>query len=253
MSYANNQGVRIYYEVEGQGPLLMLAHTFRRNLNRWRQIGFADTLKNDYRLILFDARGHGKSDKPHDPVAYGTKMVEDVIAILDDMRINKTNYFGYSMGAGVGFKAAVSHPDRFTSFILGGSSPYPPEIPGNLPTLPTDPDVFLRLVEQQLERPLKHDERKAELANDLEALRACTISWRDITSLSNHELSRISVPCLVYAGDLDPAYAGAKEASSHIPGAKFFSLHGLNHAQAGPRLQDIPHVKEFLAEVSKKK
>jgi pimeloyl-ACP methyl ester carboxylesterase len=258
MPYANATGVRIYYEVEGWGPPLMLAHAFRRNLNRWRQIGFAGALKNDYRLILFDARGHGESDKPHDPAAYGTKMVEDVIAVLDDLRVDRTHYFGYSMGAGVGFKAAVSHPDRFTSFILGGFSPYPAPVSGNAPpariakqvhTLPADPEMFLRSVEQQLGRPPAPDEKEAELANDLEALSAVTVTWGEIATLTDQELSRITVPCLLYAGDLDPAYAGAKEASSHIPGARFLSLRGLNHAQAGPDLQVIRHVKEFLAQV----
>jgi pimeloyl-ACP methyl ester carboxylesterase len=260
MPYVKNGDINIYYEVEGQGPPLMLAHSFRRNLDRWRQTGFTDALKNDYRLILFDARGHGKSDKPHDPTAYGIKMVEDVVAVLDDLRINRTNFFGYSMGAGVGFKAAVSHYGRFTSFILGGFNPYPTKVPGNttpadeskqISILPADPEVFLRLVEQHLGRPLTPDERKAELANDFEALSACTVTWREITTLTNHDLSRISVPCLLYAGDLDPVYAGAKEASSHIPGAKFFSLPGLNHAQAGPDLQVILHVKEFLARITK--
>lgn len=254
MPYANNQGVRIYYEVEGQGHPLMLAHTFRRNLNRWRQTGFVDALKSDYRLILFDARGHGESDKPHDPTAYGIKMVEDVIVVLDDLRTNRTNYLGYSMGAGVGFKAAVSYPDRFNCFILGGSTPYPTIVQGNAPPiLPPDSELFIRRVEQQLGRPLTPDERQAELANDFEALSACTISWQDITSLSNLDLSYISVPCLLYAGDLDPAYAAVKEASSHISGAKFLSLPGLNHAQASLSPQILLRIREFLAEVTKKK
>jgi pimeloyl-ACP methyl ester carboxylesterase len=253
MPYAKNEGVRIYYEVEGQGPPLMLAHSFRRNLNRWREIGFADALKNDYTLIMFDARGHGKSDKPHHPAAYGLKMAEDVISVLDDLHIERTHYYGYSMGAGVGFKNAVNHPDRFLSFILGGFNPYPPKDPRNVSILPSDPEVFLRLVEQVLGRPLTPDEKKAELANDLEALSASTAGWSEIATINDSDLSHVSVPCLIYAGDLDPAYAGAKQASGHIPGAEFLELPGLNHALAGPGpdLQIIPPVKEFLAGLSR--
>jgi pimeloyl-ACP methyl ester carboxylesterase len=253
MPYANAGGINIYYEVEGQGPPLVLAHSFRRNLNRWRQVGVVDALKNDYRLILFDARGHGKSDKPHDPAAYGNKMVGDVIAVLDDLHISKTHYFGYSMGAGVGFKAAILHPDRFTSFILGGSSPYPPKsppatVPKQTPALPADPEVFIRSVEKMLGRPLTSDERQAELDNDFAALNADIAGWDEIPTLNDQQLSRISVPWLIFAGEQDSAYAGAKEAASHIPGAKFLSLPG-NHATASPDLKIIPPIKEFLATV----
>jgi pimeloyl-ACP methyl ester carboxylesterase len=251
MPYTNNDGVRIYYEVEGQGPPLMLAHSFRRNLNRWRELGLADALKNDYMLILFDARGHGKSDKPHDPAAYGSKMAGDVIAVLDDLRIEKTHYYGYSMGAGVGFKNAVSHPGRFLSLILGGFNPYPPENPGGVTTLPSDPEIFLRTVERVLGRSLTPDEKQAELANDMEALSASTATWSEIATLTDRDLSRISMPCLLYAGDFDPSYAGAKEAAQHIPGAEFLSLPGLNHATAAYGPQVLTKVKEFLARVSR--
>jgi pimeloyl-ACP methyl ester carboxylesterase len=255
MPYVSSRGVRIYYEVAGQGPPLILAHAFRRNLNRWRETGVADALKNDYRLILFDARGHGKSDRPHEPAAYGLNMVEDVISVIDDLHISWTNYFGYSMGAGVGFKAAVIHPDRFSSFVLGGFDPYPaktPPSPGPRPArvLPSDPEAFIRLVEQTLGRPLTNVERQFELSNDLATLNACIAGW-NMATFDDQALSCISVPCLLYAGELDPAFAGAREASRHIPGARFLSFPGLDHAGAGPNLEYLPRIIDFLADVTK--
>jgi pimeloyl-ACP methyl ester carboxylesterase len=239
----------------------MLAHGITRSTQRWRQLGFVDALKRDNTLVLFDARGHGQSDKPHDPAAYGINMVRDVIAVLDDLKIDRTNYFGYSMGAGVGFRAAVSYPERFSSLILGGWSPYRTQSPGNAPsatnvpdqvsTLRNDPEAFLRLREQQLGRPLTPDERKAELANDPDALSALLAKFRDVATLNNTELACISLPCLLYAGDLDSMYAGAKEASGHMPHAEFFSLPGLDHVQAGASNLVLPHVREFLSRVNK--
>jgi len=70
MPYADNQGIRIHYQVEGKGPPLMLQHGFTSNLKSWRQFGYVDALKHHYQLILLDARGHGASDKPHDPAAF---------------------------------------------------------------------------------------------------------------------------------------------------------------------------------------
>ncbi len=68
MPYASNQGVHIYYEVEGQGAPLVMAHGMGAggDLNAWRRTGYTDALKDEFQLILFDFRGHGQSDRPHE-------------------------------------------------------------------------------------------------------------------------------------------------------------------------------------------
>ena len=76
-------------------------------------------------------------------------------------------------------------------------------------------------------------------------------TFRDVATLSNQELSHISAPCLLYAGESDTMYDGAKEASTQIPQATFFSLPGLDHVQAGASPLALPHIKEFLARVSR--
>jgi len=125
MPYANNQGVRIHYEVEGDGPPLMLLHGYSGNLKSWHRCGYVDPLKNDYNLILIDARGHGASDKPHDPEVYELKLlVADIAAVLDDLNISKAHFLGYSMGGRIGFGIAKYAPERFYSLIIGGAHPY---------------------------------------------------------------------------------------------------------------------------------
>ena len=90
MPYANNQGIRIHYEVEGEGSPLVLQGGIYLSLEFWQQAGYVEPLKNDYRLIMLDARGHGDSDKPHDPEAYKLALlVADVVAVLDDLNISK--------------------------------------------------------------------------------------------------------------------------------------------------------------------
>jgi pimeloyl-ACP methyl ester carboxylesterase len=104
MPYANNNGVKIYYEVEGEGPPLVLAHPLTASLNSWKRDKFPDALRKDFQLILFDARGHGQSDKPGEASAYAvTTMANDVLTLLDTIGIRTTHYFGYSMGAKIGF------------------------------------------------------------------------------------------------------------------------------------------------------
>jgi pimeloyl-ACP methyl ester carboxylesterase len=260
MPYANNNGVKIYYEVEGKGPPLVLAHGVGGNLNMWRKVGgYVDVLKNDYQLILFDDRGHGRSDKPHDAADYGSKMTDDVISILDSMHISRAYYFGYSMGARIGYYLAAIHGDRFGGFILGGAGVIDAatfraraEVTQNLMNLPKDRQAALIGREKELGRPLTSEEKAEFLAIDPEALLALRSALAAMPELNRQYLSAISSPCLLYCGDADPRYTGTKEAAGYIPNARFVSLPGLDHrpafAQSGVIL---PHIKEFLTQVSK--
>ena len=91
------------------------------SLEDWRDFEFVDALKDDYQLILIDALGHGKSDKPHDSKYYGSNSAKDVIAVLDDLKFSTIHYFGYSMGGGIGLQLVTFFPERFKSMIIGGA------------------------------------------------------------------------------------------------------------------------------------
>ena len=74
MPFADNNGTRIHYHVEGEGTPLLLQHGFTSSIKNWYTNGYVEPLKQDYKLILVDARGHGESDKPHDPAQYDLKL-----------------------------------------------------------------------------------------------------------------------------------------------------------------------------------
>src|SRR5262249_24209739 len=123
MPYTVSSGIRIHYEVEGQGPTLVLQHGFTHNLRRWFLHGYVDVLRNDYELVLVDARGHGSSDKPHNSSAYTLAAhVGDVVAVLDDLNRATATFWGYSMGGRVGFGLAKHAPGRIDAFVIGGAS-----------------------------------------------------------------------------------------------------------------------------------
>ena len=125
MPYARNEGVRIHYEVEGEGPPLVLQHGFSESVVDWYETGYVKALKPDYRLILIDARGHGDSDKPHDPEAYLlNRRVGDVTAVLDAIDIATAVYWGYSMGGWIGFGMANYAKERVRALVIGGQHPY---------------------------------------------------------------------------------------------------------------------------------
>jgi pimeloyl-ACP methyl ester carboxylesterase len=264
MPYANNQGIRIYYEVEGQGQPLVLAHGMGGggDLNAWRNTGYTYALKNDFQLVLFDLRGHGKSDKPTTS-STGSNAVDDIVSVLDSLDIAKAHYFGYSMGASAGFKQAISHADRFNSFILGGMTPgqWPEEmikavnISRELTKLRrTDPEAYFVEMESLLGHTMTPEERSAYLARDAEtgSIEQAT-PHNNEPALSEQDLAGIKVPCLLYCGDLDPFHNGAQESVQHMPRAVFISMHGFNHITAFYRSDVVvPFVKQFLYVVNNK-
>ena len=69
MIFVDNKGVQISYKVEGEGTPLVLIHGGFGYKEMWEEMGVVESLKNQYKLISIDLRGHGLSDKPHDPSA----------------------------------------------------------------------------------------------------------------------------------------------------------------------------------------
>ena len=95
MPYARNQKAHIHYEVEGEGPPLVLVHGLAGTLGDWRGMGYAAALNSDYRLILIDVRGCGASAKLYDLADYRPELIAgDIVAVLDDLGIDKAHYMG---------------------------------------------------------------------------------------------------------------------------------------------------------------
>ena len=115
------KGVKIHYLVEGTGEPVVLIHGLDSSAHlNWEAPGVMDALAVDHRVIALDLPGYGESDKPNDPSAYGQAWIEDVILLLDHLKIEKAHIVGYSMGGMVALKLFAEHPDRVLSGTLGG-------------------------------------------------------------------------------------------------------------------------------------
>src|SRR3712207_504342 len=100
--FFDSNGMRIRYVEQGSGPPVVLIHGFSGSLDTgWVETGVLPKLAADYRVIALDCRGHGQSDKPHDPKSYGRQMSEDVVRLLDHLNISRAHIVGHSMGAGI--------------------------------------------------------------------------------------------------------------------------------------------------------
>lgn len=115
-----------YDDIRPAGKLngtVVLVHGFATNrAENWKRLGwYAAFERRGYRVVAVDLRGHGMSDKPHDPTAYaGDEMADDLLRLMDHLKLGRVELMGYSLGAHLCAAAAVADPRRVASLILGG-------------------------------------------------------------------------------------------------------------------------------------
>lgn len=251
MPYSKNGNINIYYEVVGHGPPLVMHHGFSRSLEDWKNYGYVDELKNEYKLIMMDARGHGRSDKPNQPEAYTmNERVGDVASILDKLGIETTNFFGYSYGGRVAYELGRWIPERITSLIIGGcgagslSSRY---IENNIKQLQRSSKVISS--DHKQTSVVKSRLQTYQLVNDINALIAILKQpWTDLQK----DLPEMKIPILLFGGEFDYALPGIVEAVKNLPKAEFVSFPGLDHTQTITRIDLItPVIRDFLIGINK--
>jgi pimeloyl-ACP methyl ester carboxylesterase len=247
MPFVVNQGVRIHYENIGNGPPLVMHHGTLGSGTDFIDCGYVDALKADHQVILLDSRGHGQSDKPHDPRAYDLALrASDVLAVLDELGVQKVDYFGYSLGGWIGFGLAKCALERFRSFIFVASHPYAENLQPFRDLMPRDRDAFSVMVDQVFGSRLTSAMRTRLLANDLDALRTLT---EDRESNADVMASMI-MPCLFIVGERDPRLEQARQCACDLPNATFIGLPECDHADFAVRGERvIPHLKTFLSKV----
>ena len=148
MSLTDNSGVQIHYEVVGDGLPLVLGHGSFGSLDDWKDLSYVDALCSSHTLILVDARGHGRSGKPHDQSAYDlAQRVSDITAVLDALGIDTADQMGYLMGGWIGFGLARYAPQRVRSLILEGAHPIAESMEAFRALIPELPEAFVTLLE----------------------------------------------------------------------------------------------------------
>ena len=121
-TFTASDGVAIHYQVQGRGDPVVLLHGITGTAaSNWGAAGIIDRLAEEFQVIAVDQRGHGKSDKPHDPASYGERMALDVVDLLDHLRLQQAHVVGYSMGGFITMKLVALAPDRLLSAVVGGA------------------------------------------------------------------------------------------------------------------------------------
>ncbi|MHB1424732.1 MAG: alpha/beta fold hydrolase [Gemmataceae bacterium] len=256
----DSNGVKIHYRVEGEGEPVLLIHGFAANASfQWGASGIIKALAKDHRVIAVDVRGHGKSGKPTEVKQYGTEMVEDVVRLLDHLKIKKAHVVGYSMGALIAGKLMALHPDRLLSATLGGAVPLPEGV--KLPPFVADladslekgkgiaplisalmPAGTPKLSDnamEQLNRQLVGDNGKA--------LAAVVRSWKTL-AVTKEQLKANKVPTLILMGESDPLKQGIEVIKDDLANVKVVTIDGVGHMTAFASPKFLAELKKFLEE-----
>ena len=122
MPYLDRDGVRIFYEAEGDGPPVLLSHGYSATSRMWdEQVAH---LKDRHRVIRWDFRGHGESDYPDDQGAYSeASTVADMAAILDACDVDRAVVGGLSLGGYMSLAFNLKHAARVRALMLFDTGP----------------------------------------------------------------------------------------------------------------------------------
>src|SRR5262245_26494764 len=239
--FFESNGVKIHYTVEGKGEPVVLVHGFAVNVPlQWGPV--IKSLAGQYQVIALDNRGHGRSGKPHDPKQYGVQMVEDVVRLLDHLKIKKAHVVGYSLGAFVTLKMLTTHPDRFLTATLGGAGLGDRKELDFLDKLAASIEKgrnFGPLIERlnppgrpkPTEQEVKATSQFLAAFNDTKALAAVIRGMKELV-VEEEPLRAIKVPTLALVGDLDPLKDGVDALRDKLPQYRVVVIGGADHLNA---------------------
>ncbi|TKJ25025.1 MAG: hypothetical protein CEE42_08845 [Promethearchaeota archaeon Loki_b31] len=128
--YADLKGVKICYEIRGDGDPLILIHGFGTTKNDWK-LAQVDTLSEKFKIIIFDNRGAGKSDHPNEPYLMEI-FADDTNALMEYLKIEKAHILGSSLGGMIAQTFAINYPNRINKLILINTTPSFPSNPSGI-------------------------------------------------------------------------------------------------------------------------
>ncbi len=244
MPTLKSNGIEIYYEVHGAGEPLLMIMGLGANVTAWeRQI---PALSEQYRVIAFDNRGAGRSEKPNEPYTM-PQMARDAAGVLDALGLDTAHVFGMSLGGMIAQEFVLAFPERVRKLILGGT------MAGGPKAVIAGAEIaqfFLAVRSLPLERQIEEgmsllysdgflDANKAQLveralanAHLIAPQHALIRQFMAVTGFNVFDrLGAIGAPTLVLSGTHDKIVPNENQhlLAEHIQGAKLVEFEGAGH------------------------
>ncbi len=243
MPFAVCNGVRLYYEVHGAGEPLLLVMGQGSDHHGWDPV--VEDFAARYRVIVYDHRGTGLSDKPTEP-PYTTRMLAaDAVGLLDHLGIDRAHVYGISMGGRICQWIAIDYPDRVGCVVLGCTTPgdahgvkRPEEVDAKMRNRPQDPDAAATWLAEEMVSPgwlVEHPEYLAFLRERARNPIPAYAQRLHYEASQGHDawerLTEIRAPVLVIHGTEDRINptANAELLAGRIPGAELYLVRGGRH------------------------
>ncbi len=243
-------GVGIEFEVDGSGPPVLLVHGFASDaIVNWVRPGVVDALEAaGHTVVAYDARGHGHSDAPHDPKAYGAdRMVDDALGLIEHLGLGEIAVLGYSMGSQVAV-GLMSRQPLVRRAVLGGiGSRLLAARPGEAP-YPADAIAEALEVDDPAAIADATSRSYRAFADATGADRLALAALQRARALGARvELGSLDVPTLVLVGEADTLIGDPRVVVAALPRARLEIVPG-DHLSAVTSPEFVSAVLRFLAE-----
>jgi pimeloyl-ACP methyl ester carboxylesterase len=232
MTILTRDGVDLYYEVHGQGPVMLLTHGYSATSQMWR--GQVEALAGRYKLVIWDMRGHGESAYPEDDSLYSEEAtVADMAAILDAVGAERAVIGGLSLGGYMSLAFHRRHPERVRALLIIDTGPgfrNDAARDGWNTTALQTAERYQReglgsLANLSAERRTSHHRSADGLVRAARGM----LTQRDAAVIDS--LATIAVPSLVVVGAEDNPFLNAADyMAAKIPGAEKVVIEGAGHA-----------------------
>lgn len=232
MPFISRSGVKLYYEVHGSGPVVLLSHGYSATSQMWR--GQIEALSKTHKLVLWDMRGHGQSDYPEEQSAYSEHAtVDDMAAILDEVSTRDAVIGGLSLGGYMSLAFYLRHPERVKALLVIDTGPGFKNKDARDGWNKTALETARDFAENGLERLRKASPEMASSTHRSAdgLIRAARGMLTQSDAAVINSLPDIKVPTLVVVGSEDqPFLAAAEYMAKKIPGAQKAVILGAGHA-----------------------
>jgi len=233
-------------------PVLIFIHGFPLNKSMWNKQ--VEVLKEDYRVIVYDIRGHGDSDTGTDD--FSIRLFEnDLIMLMDKLKIEKASLCGLSMGGYIALNAIVYNPERFDSLVLSDTSCLADTPEARTKRLNAINTILENGVSKYADESVKNlfapesfstkeaeiDSVKEMICNTKEVSICCSLLALSARKETCHKLSGIDVPVLILVGDEDKI-TPPEVSEMMYENIKNCTLHVIQHAA---HLSNLENPEEF--------